>query len=129
MQNFDTVALYTFVAFYIAYVVIALAIFFRKFRPVASAKKASTKESGWVNFTPGGLIVLAIVVASTYVMGRWIFQQATTGCMTVAWWNPTCYNMNAFNRSWFAVFVVISINALMFTLILDTKQQNKRLRR
>lgn len=131
MQNIESVALYLFVLFYIIYVVttiIFLTRIIKSARRRALRTSQPTRESGHVNTTPETIFVTVIVAVSIYVMGRWIFEQVTYGCMHIGFWNPTCYDMNTFNRSWFAAFVIIGINAMMLALIHDTKRQNKRLR-
>ena len=134
MQDIHSVALYIFVIFYIFYILIAIIQFHRVTRLVRKQGLTITPtrtvgESGRVAVTAEGIIVTIVTIGSIYVMGRWIFQQVLDGCMQIGWWNPVCYDMNTFNRSWFAVFVVIAVNAIMLSVIYDTKHQDKRLSR
>lgn len=134
MENLPSIALYILTAFYVVYVVTAAFLFTRTIR--STRRKALyirhskfVGESGKVNISLEVLLVSLTVIISVYVMGRWLFEQLIIGCMHVGFWNPACYDMNYFNRSWLAVFVVVAINAMMITLVLDTKRQNKKFNR
>lgn len=134
MENLPSIALYILTAFYVVYVVTAAFLFIRTIR--STRRKALyirhskfVGESGKVNISLEVLLVGLTVVLSVYVMGRWLLEQHVFGCMHVGFWNPNCYDMNNFNRSWLAAFVVVAINAMMITLVLDTKRQNKKFSR
>ena len=134
MQNMYQTIFVFFVAFYFVYITLAIAAFWSSLKSTRKKslklrKLISVRELGQITVIPEVVLVCVTVLISAYAMGKWIFQQITQGCMTVAWWNPTCYDMYEFNTSWAAVFVIIAINAMMVTLIFDTKRQNKRLRR
>lgn len=131
MGNIHSIAIYAFIMFYAAYVLAALSIGWRAMRRKQNQTGifVPLKESGWVRIKTDKVVITIVVVLSIYVMGRWILQQSLNGCMTVAWWNPTCYDMNEFNRSWFAVFVVVGINAILFSILKDMNHQDKKLKR
>jgi len=135
MQTTDSVAFTLFVVFYAMYLaatVIAtlVAISLSRERSRHSTRKRATlREFKRIVATPDRLIIVVMSTITIYVMTKWIFQQITQGCMTIAWWNPTCYDMSEFNRSWFAVFVVVAVNAVVITLKLDTKRQDLKFTR
>ena len=134
MENIHSVALYVFIVFYIVYVVVAALALVKavlSVRRKASRKSRLklTSEAGRLSIPLEAVFILATVMVSIYAMSRWIFGQLLEGCMHIGWWNPGCYDMNNFNRSWFAVFVVVALNAMMLSLIYDTKRQNKKFSR
>lgn len=119
MHYAGTLPLIFLAIFDVVYVIVCLFIYARFFK---SLRKHPFKVPALINYGTVGVGVVTIV--STWIMTRWIIQQITNGCTYTFFWNPNCYDLNQFNRAWFAIVVVIGINIAMLVLALDIRRQN-----
>lgn len=129
MQTFESVAFTFFVLYYAVHLaatiaVTILTINIARSRAAGVNNGSTLQEFKRIVGVPERLIIIGVSFVSLCVMTKWIVQQVTLGCMTIGWWNPTCYNMGEFNQSWLAAFVVIALNVLVIALRFDTRRQD-----
>jgi hypothetical protein len=119
MQHIQTLPVFLFVIFDIAYIGVCIYLGVRHRAAVMRAAKKGHKKAQVAS-------AVLLAVFTVYIMTKWTVQQLMMGCITIGFWNPACYDLNLLNRSWLAVVTVVGLNALLLSFLFDIRSQDRR---
>lgn len=117
--HIHTLAVFIFVVLCLGYIIGSVFVYSRLF--ASDDKLLDTSKAKAVVRSRYKLTITIIWLISLYLVVRWLIQQLVFGCITIAWWNPTCYNLNELSRAWLAIVFVLGVNALLVGYLYDTK--------
>jgi cytochrome bd-type quinol oxidase subunit 2 len=126
MPNIHTLPLLLFVLFDIIYIITCVFLYAYLLRAVR--KRTKSKQAKQL-FTTEKFAIIGLTLLSVYFMSKWIVLQMLHGCTTTFFWNHTCYDLNTLCRPWLLICVVVGINAIALSIMVDFRMQTRNVHR